>query len=466
MPNTVQFVDTISATPATRLDLNDGSTWKVLQSPPPDLSPPPLKRSVVSSMLRDGSEIPATAYDNRTLDLTVLAAAASKDLLATELQKLSRELDRTRNILKYTSDGATKPVFFRTLRSPEYKDIGARQLEGQNKKMLRLKILAEPFAYGLRETVSGSPFTVNNDPAAGSNPCYFDVTGVLGEVPTPGLFVISGLPSGDRTLMAIRRHGTPGGVYALQCEGMTQGTDTTTQPNDATFSGGSNNYSRTTFATATLATRLTAPNFPVTGAGSSVEYRGLYRIFARLRKTASGDDIRVQMRWGSDAITSDEVTLPLNSNRNWIDLGLVQLPAGIADPVNEGYSGVAQAVKTMSLEFRARQVSGTGNLDWDVVLAVPADEGLIMTDWRLPTPGEYVLDGPNQAAYQRDAASTVLATSAPIGLSGGFLELAPNQTNRIAFLEEVNPVGGGTTIGDSNVVAVHYWPRYLYIRPN
>ena len=59
-----------------------------------------------------------------------------------------------------------------------------------------LEIVAEPFAYGLRETISVG--TVNNDPAAGSNGCYFDLAAgqILGDVPAPMLLVATGAPVG------------------------------------------------------------------------------------------------------------------------------------------------------------------------------------------------------------------------------------------------------------------------------
>src|SRR4030042_6530749 len=118
MTQTLQFVDKIDAAPTLRLDLNDSSKW-FLDSK--DMSPPGLKRSVADTMLREGAKVCASAYQNRVVKLTLDVKASTKDLLATEIQKLNRELDRAQNILKWKAEGATNPVFFRTWRSPDWK---------------------------------------------------------------------------------------------------------------------------------------------------------------------------------------------------------------------------------------------------------------------------------------------------------------------------------------------------------
>jgi len=464
MPITLQFVDKIDAAPTTRLDLNDGTKWLFQRKPLPDLSPPPLKRAVVSTLMRQGAKIVASAYDNRVLKFDLVAQAATEDLLATELQKLNRELDRANNILKYQPIGATNPVYFRTFRSPGY------SLNVESEPVFRvrlgLELLAEPFAYGERVTLNS--VTVNNDPAAGSNPCYWDVTGVTGDVPTPAFLKFAASPSvaNQRMALGVRRHGTPGGVYPLQAEGMTLGTDTTLPGNDAAMSGAGSNYARTSFATATMQTRLTAANFPVTAAGQSVEYRGTYRIFARVRHSVAGDTIRIKMTYGPTGIATEPVTLPNQTWLMWVDLGLVRLPASVDDPVSgEGYSNVPNAARIMSLNFQAERVSGSGNLDWDVVLAVPADEELAIIAWPTST-SDAIIDGPNDSVYSRLAsASDSLYTTAPIPRAGSIPLLSPNQTNRIALLVNVGGDLQADDLADSAAVVLSYWPRHLYVKP-
>ncbi|MCX4474781.1 hypothetical protein OOK41_31470 [Micromonospora sp. NBC_01655] len=135
--------------------------------------------------------------------------------------------------------GTTAPVFFRTLRSPIN-----RITEVAGSTMLRLvdvDILAEPFAYGLRETLA--PVTVPNNPASPGG-CYLDIAGVRGDVETPLYLRLGGDVMGSvydyRTVaMGIRRRGTPSQMpMVLQAEAMTTGTATAlAASNDPLMSG-------------------------------------------------------------------------------------------------------------------------------------------------------------------------------------------------------------------------------------
>lgn len=474
MANELSFVDSIASAPTTRLDLNDGTLWNLYRDS--DFSPPPVKRARVSTLLGHGDEIPITTYGNRTIGLTLEVKATTKDLLAAELQKLNRELDRAsqdpsgvNNILRWkaTGAGSGKEVFFRVFPSPDYKlDYIPGGEEVHNSYIIRLKIEAEPFAYGLR--VLQSLIVVNNDPAAGSNPCQFDVTGVTGDVATPGFFLMTGTTQQDRSqLMSIRRHGTPGGVYITQAEAMTQGTDTTVQANDATASGAGSNYSRTTFATVQALGLSARLSFVLPAAGNSVEYRGIYRIFVRVRRSDATTAMQLQMRdaVGALGIVGPIVTLPLQTYWMWIDIGLIALPLGADDPVNEGYNGLPQLVTgPSSFVLDAGSASATPDLDWDVVLAAPADEELSIINWKGGGANtDRIMDGPTDKCYSRNGASSI-PFQEPVARTGDIPLLAPNQTNRIAFLRNV---GGGVTDDKtlSQQVTVVFWPRFLYIRP-
>jgi len=459
MPHTLQFVDKIDASPTLRLDLNAGK-WKLLRDPAPDFSPPSLKRAVVSTLLRDGSEIPATAYENRVVKFRLYLQGTTEDDLATEAQKLHRELDRARNVLKWQPAGATSPVFFRTHRSPDYR------LRNDDEVKFRLfadlAVVADPFAYGLK--VSLSPVTVNNDPAAGSNPCRWDIAAasLTGDVPTPGYFNLGLNVSGKKAMLAVRRHGTPGGVYAVQAEGLTQGTDTATQPNDTAFSGVSNNYSRTSFATATaMTTRLTHTGWPDAGS-NSVEYRGRYRVFARVRQNGGAiGDINVRILYGNGQYTTEKVPVPVVGSIIWMDMGILPMPAQ-PDPISEGYSNAELSVATANVRLQAERVTGSATLDWDVFLAVPADEELCIVQWD-STLNTCYLDGPQDKAYSRSAsqADSVESLKAP-AMVGSIPLLSPNQINRIALLQNLE---AADTKGNTTSVTVSFWPRFLYIRP-
>src|SRR5688500_18882199 len=114
MAVTAGFVDSIAESPTTRLDLNDGTVWRLQDGT--ELTPPPLRRSVTQSLLADGATYPAAAYDNRTIRLELLLQAADADAAATQLQALARELERPENFLRWAPH-TTEPVFFKTFRS-------------------------------------------------------------------------------------------------------------------------------------------------------------------------------------------------------------------------------------------------------------------------------------------------------------------------------------------------------------
>lgn len=160
----IQFVDSIAAPPTVRLNLNNESPWAVTGV---DFSPPPLKQAWASTLLTDGERLTAAAYGNRRLRLSLELIASSQDASATAMQALWRELNRPSNLLRYQPDGATSPVFFRTIRSA---DNQVREYPGGGPSSLRtveVEIDAEPFALGLKETLP--TVTVYNDPTEGTD---------------------------------------------------------------------------------------------------------------------------------------------------------------------------------------------------------------------------------------------------------------------------------------------------------
>ncbi len=463
-----QFVDRVGTGAVQRLNLNDGQKLTLLagpdQRPGPDFSPPALKRAVVNTLLAEGATIPASAYDNRIIRLPLRVTACDEEEMAEILETLHRELDRGQNILKWHPTYNSKPVYFRTFRSPDYRLD--QTVEGRGELRATLTILAEPFAYGDR--VDGATITINNDPAHAVNPMRYDVTGVMGDVPTPAYLeggqVAVGL-TGLQCLIAVRRHGTPGGFYVFQAEDAgALGADTTVQANSPLMSGAGNNWCRTTFATdITLVTRLDAPNCPG-GIASSLEYRGTYRVFARVQKTVAGDDIAVQMGYivTPVQIVNNIVTLPNIATPQLVDLGLLPVPGG-AGPENIGYSGIAAVPQSVRCLFRASRAAGTGNLDWDYVLFVPADEELCIVDWPagIGADAGYMWDGPNDEVFKRSGLNATIQSVGGIARVGTIPLFTPDQTNRLAFIRQI---GTADAIADTTDFIVSYWPRYLYIR--
>lgn len=451
----LQFVDSIAANPTVRLDLNGGAVS--LQAEGTDFGFPDLERAVVSTLLADGGSVPASAYGLRTLTLRLLVSDTDANAVATQMQSLFRELERAKNILKYQPH-TSSPVFFKTLRSgPE----SAQIITSGSQQVVVVQILAEPFALGLLETLS--QVTVNNDPAS-ANGRYWDITGIKGDVETPPLLQFS---SADvltkQSALAIRRRGTPSNApFLLQAESMTMGTDTTTQANSATYSGSSNNYTSTTFATnSAMAERLFLNPFP---AAASVDNRGTYRVFARCTLSTTGT-CSLRMKYGgtSSLVTGGTVTTSAVTVR-MLDLGLMSIPV-TQDPVYND-AGVEISARGLYFALEASRSSGSANLFIDLVLFVPADDRLALIQWISNTSGTATKQNAQVSSgsiYPTEASGAILSGTSS-WYAGRLPELSPGVTNRLYFLHQVDPTIADTITG-STTVDVSYHPRYLYVRP-
>jgi hypothetical protein len=461
----LSFVDSIATSPTLRLDLVNPQGLRPMAEGT-SFGTPELRRAVASTVMTDGARVPASAYDTRVITLVLRPPDnASADTAASLLQDLVQEVDRPTNFLRWQPD-TTNPLFFRTFRS----DLSGVVWDALERKFTAT-LLAEPFGLGLKQTLS--PVTVNNDPSAGSNGMFFDVTGVLGDVETPlfGIYPSGLITSGRRrSAIAIRRRGTPSSAPRLQqVESMTLGTDTSSLAS-AGASGG--NYARTTFATNTgLITRASTTAFP---ASASVDARGSYRVYCRVRQNTATDTLTMRLRWGdaSALITNDSFTLPSTPDTGvwfYCDLGIVQIPGGF-DPAEDGPSGVALSASPIYLSLDAQRNSGSGSLDLDVLIFLPADDRTLLVKWPgVSGPTDFILDADRPAVYPRDAAGAV-DTVDQAELAGAGPLVSPNVTNRIFVARDIGTGTSGTgLVGDAlsgtTVITPYYWPKYLAARP-
>lgn len=450
--DTLKFVDSIASSPTTRLDLNDGSLWYVREFYAP---PPRLRRSLTTNAMTDGAYATSSTYDNRVITVVLDLVSTTEDINATELQKLARELDRSTNFLQYKPDGATSPVFFRTERADfaELVDFNAALAYRQ----LTIEVVAEPFALGLRETVSVG--TVNNDPAAGSNGCYFDVAAPKGDVAAEiVLGVVTTGSDYNRLYLAQRTTGTVTDLTLVQAESMGLSTETTNPGGgpDAAMSGsGTNNYRRTTFAGAGTYDRLSYT--PSTTALKNA-LTGTFRVLVCVRRTSATGTIVAWVSTGSD--TGEQVTLPATTDRVLVDLGVVSR----AKPRD----GV---INVDPFTFWAQQTVAGSNLDWDYAAFLPADEALLVTERTAgASASPRVIDGERDAVYQSSAvdvfAGTAQVNASTNTFTGGIPSLLPNVTNRFLMTTSGNAPGDyGITKTDTYAVTLYYHPAYLYVRP-
>lgn len=467
MPHPLRFVDSIAAVPTIRLDLNDGAIFRTVSF---DASPPRLRRSISQNAMSNGGLVASSQYEMRTVKATILLTRSTQDLNATQLQLLARELDRADNYLMYQPSGLTKPVFFRTVRS-DFTSVREVPSGDAAVRAIEIEVLAEPFALGLRETVG--PFTVNNDPAAGSNGLFFDVTGIIGDVEAPAVFTTT-TSLVDFTCLAVRQHGTPSNlVHFVQAEtaaDVTLGTDTTNPGGgpDAAMSGaGVNNFVRTSFATdATMALRLTWELDTDLTSAQATALLGNYRVFACVRRSSAVGEVNVGFSRGS-AVTSAPTAL--STARQLVDLGMQSFGGNL--PQGVGYS-IANGTSANEFLFHAERESGASTLDWDYILLMPADEAMLMLDTASsPTARDVVIDGVNESIYFLvDGADpwtgAMFEGLNPPSVSGGYPALAPNQTNRFYLVTADTTPSVGHDKSTTTALSVHYWPAYLYVRPS
>lgn len=456
MTYTLAFVDQISGSASTRLDLT-AAPWSTLAGT--DFGLPELRRAVVGSLLVDGEHYPAASYGNRVLSL-ILRVEGTEDEAAAQFQLLYRELDRAGNILRY-QPGTTDPVYFRTHRcGPDAVTWDPFTRE------VRVKIPADPFALGLRETLS--PVAVSNDPAGG---LVLDVDSPRGDVETPLYLSVdasdvarvpeSGGTGRVQTAIAVRRRGTPSAVsIVLQAESMSPTTDTSAVA-VAGASGGS--VLRTTFTTLATMQERAAGTFP--SGADSVDARGTYRVFLRCKQNTSADVMQIQARFvvGGVYVTSDAVAGPAGGVWRWVDLGLVQLPGGY-DPVTDGLSGSPLAVDAMSVYIHAARTSGSGSLDLDALAFMPADDRLCLIKWpEVTTDDAYVVDSTAGEVYAVGASGEV--SGSLVELIGGPPMVTPGADARLWIIRDVGQTtNGGDLITSTTDITPYYWPKYLYVR--
>lgn len=463
------FVDSIAANPGIRLNLSNGTRGPWNLRGDSRFDPPALRRVVPSTLLADGAAPSSAAYDNRVLSLKwqLLAGGPFMDAdpAAAQLQLLMRELDRPTNILRLQA-GTSAPVFFRTYRSgPD-----SVEFEPSNREVT-VSLLAEPFALGLEETLSG--VGVVNNPAAGSNGLFLDITGVKGDVETPLFLTMSGTVVGigrRRSALSIRRRGTPANTpFFLQAESMTLAANVTVLGSDAAMSGGSHARIAYTGSTALIQRLSTATRFPTT---ASTDARGQYRVFARTRQSVGTDQHTIRLRWGAaDAqVTNSTAKIPTDTGPNaptatLIDLGRVQMPAGY-DPVERGLSGVEIPTEGIYLAVDTGRTSGSGTLDVDYLLFFPDDDRAMYVDWPAAAViTDVVLAGGSAPrAYARNASGQITSTQA-ITISGVGLMISPGVTNRLFFHRDVGTssslTGTGDSISATTTVVPSYYPRYV-----
>lgn len=452
--DTIQFVDSISASPTVALDLNSTDFKTRLVS----FTPGQMRYAMSDNMMSNGVNVSSSATGASELVLELDCLTANQDANATALQQLSRQLDKPTNLIKYQPNGLTKPVFFKTYRTSirTINDIAVQAAMRQ----VTIGLMCEPFALGLQETISVG--TVNNDPAAGSNGCYFDVTGVIGDVAAPCV-IVDATTSNERGVLAVRQHGTPSdlAISFLQGESYSGSGGGVSSVADAGASNG--NAARYTLTGSEL-----FASWSLTGtAVQRLAMRGAYRVMAVVKPSASGATFTARAEATGGDNSNKTITGLSSGSRYVVDLGLVYV--GDDMEVRTGGNSSPSPSRDLSLLLYVNRTSGTGNLDVDFLALIPADESQLIFEsvasgyymgfdtelesLLLLNSGDNYFDGTGRVNFDTTR-----------GVSGGYPSLVPNQTNRFFYLKWTGNnvwVKAGTSS-----ITVDYWPRYIFVRPS
>jgi hypothetical protein len=328
----------------------------------------------------------------------------------------------------------------------------------------------------------------------------FDVSGVLGDVETP-LYLsaapnLASLHSSSgirRSLIAVRRRGTPGNLrWSVQSEEMTMdgaGNTTIITPpdpsasgpnaNSVAVSGGIGNFARTTFSSSGLIPRMSVTWPPAGGP----ETRGVYAAYVRVRHTSAADVFIGAMRYARiGAVTvyqTPTVTIPTDNgsghpNWFWIQLGEIAFPVGF-DPETDGYSNIPIDAASLKLEIAYGMTTGapTSTMDTDCLLMVPSDDRMGIVEWHETDTGvaSYILDGRRTAVYALNGSGQLTDIGArPV--EGALPWVSPGVTNRVYFVRDVSSgVGSTQDVGTGDILTAvttltpYVWPRYRVVVP-
>jgi hypothetical protein len=462
----LKFVDQIGTSPTTRLDINDQASTATSWHTDIEWTPGRLERAMSENAMSDGGVVSSSRKGFGTLRCTTRLRAANSDTLATQFQLLTRELDRADNWIQFQQTGATKPVFFKTYRS----DIAEIRVVKVQAGMLELsyEILTDPHMLGNMETISIG--TVNNDPAHATNGCYFDVTGVIGDVPAPCL-IVDTVASTSSGIYGVRQHGTPSdGVFFYQAESATLmgGVNPGGGPDVAMSGTGTNNFRRSNAADHGCVWDITGTD------AQRLARAGAYRLLAVTRTTSTNWKGSAYYhkefdRDGVDTRTANDVQVA--AGRTVTDLGIVDL----GETFRAGQVGSSTPPQSVTIGVEFTRASGADTMDFDYIQLVPCDETSAW--WQIgrdadTTSYDQAFDSANEAIYRIETAGTLPTGTTNKGtngnLSGGFINLVPNQTNRVIWVRFGDLDTGDRTIvkADTSSLTVYYWPRYTFIRPS
>lgn len=238
-------------------------------------------------------------------------------------------------------------------------------------------------------SLAGSPPTIGQTGSGG----YYTAINTQEDARIKVLSLTNGTGTSPTTKMWIGFRDYNYGIVKFEpnfeCESGTMGTDTSATA-DGTASGSSK--AQCTFSTvATLAKRVSL-RFNDTSPTAHMEMAGRYLLLMRM-KLGSSTAVRIVTKDGWQTLgfvdtiagdtylsSSDNTNL---TNWNLIELGYLQIPSvGYKDD-----SWIIDYMKYYAIEIYAERLSGSGNLDMDMIILMPADHLAVLDNLNLYSSG-------------------------------------------------------------------------------
>lgn len=466
----LQIVGSVGST-TSLLDLNDDPTGILAQRSGLDLQQPGAGSGADRMPLWSQPDA-VTEATTRRVTLAVVLFSTTVDGLGTKAQTLMRLVSKAW-VLRVRRSGASADSWLRCY--PCIPTMSS-EITGTHRGTTLAGVITcdtEPYAYGAR--VDAGPTTVTQNPNT-STAFTLDVTGVTGDAPTPAVIRCTDttlLGGAHATLVAVRRTGTPtalSGLYTSADAGTAtvvgSGVTATDPFSDGTFSGGTG--VRLAF-TSGYAGGSSYGRVVWTPSLTGAEAPGLYKLLARVRRSAS-EDITLQVTVAGQFVLDPLVWPAGGTNTRVLDLGLVQLPAGqpqqLAAPVA---AAIGAASPQLDMHVLKGATSTANNIDVDWFYLVPADEdlGVAYQSGSVPSGTYLTLDGYAQEAYL-STGDPFVGTSAGYSGStsadwvGGVPRLYPG-SNRLFLVAGLNAAGAAPANTLAPGFSVSYWPRYTWL---
>lgn len=467
----IRLVDAPAATAATLLDFNDTAATPYRDvvddfspgAPSPDGDPDAID----------------PLYGEREVSFT-FRIKGTKPQATALLSTLARRLLLGPGWLRFQLTESDEVRYYRILRANPG-DVSMENIQTTSTTkaewwMLAVSLPCEPFSYGERTVLSA--ITINNDPAAGTNPCRAVLPAILGDAPAPLRIAMNpsnaAVLSGFRHMFSVLSTNTtvPGPIVwqVGGTDGWTAGTDTAASSADSASSGGTRRL--VSFATdATMATRLS-------GSAPASLPAGKYKVLVRVARTDTsstfamrfGQSVAFSYRYGDTAVM-DRAPSTANGHATWVDLGEFQHPFGHNAP--RGQEGFAA---TPDVAFQAQRLTGAGSMSVDAFLLVPVDSNdtiqskTLFAEFNLfgiDVNGGYGVFDADEEAVWAFSQFGVAANGTVSESVGKFPTAIPGAVNTLHMLQQVNarrPFFNADTpdlITASTVLTISYHPRYL-----